>query len=271
MTQNAQTGIAIVDGAELYYELIGEGPTLVLAHANPANLTMWDEQIGALSRHYSVLRYDGRGVGQSSEAAGAFSHHEDLNALLGALDIEKAHFIGLSNGSMVVTDFALSHPQKVLSLVLASPSLSGYEFSGEPPATLMALFGALGAGDMEEAAEIATQIWADGPSRRGEEVESDFRARFKAMARAELTVMLPDAAQPESLEPPAINRLAEISVPTLVVVGDKDDPSILGIGETLTSGITGAEQVVIPDAAHMLNMEKSEAFNQVILDFLTRI
>lgn len=269
--QTAQTGVASVNGTNLYYELSGEGPTLVLAHANPANLTMWDEQIDALGRHYRVLRYDGRGVGKSEKATGAFSQHEDLNALLETLDIEKAHFIGLSNGSMVVTDFALSQPEKVLSLVLASPALGGYEFSGEPPATLMALFGALGAGDMSEAAELATQIWADGPSRKPQQVDPGFRQRFKGMAQTELTVMLPDAVQPEGLEPPAIGRLGEITVPTLVILGDQDDPSILDIGETLVSGIAGAERVVIQDAAHMLNMERPEAFSEAVLDFLAKV
>ena len=251
MTQSARIGIAFVAGAELYYELAGEGPTLVLAHANPADLTMWDEQMDALSARYRVLRYDQRGTGRSGGAAGPFSHHEDLNGLLEALGIRQAHFIGLSNGSMVVTDFALSHPDKVSSLVLASPAVSGFEFSGEPPQTLLALWTALGKGDLSEATELAAQLWVDGPSRTPEEVDPLVRQRFKGMARAELKVMFPDAEQPEGLEPPAVKRLAEISVPSLVVVGDKDDPSILKIGEMLATGIGGAEGVVVPDTAHM--------------------
>lgn len=69
MTQNAQTGMASVSGAELYYELAGEGPTLVLAHANPADRTMWDDQMDALSARYLALRYDQRGFGQSGAAS----------------------------------------------------------------------------------------------------------------------------------------------------------------------------------------------------------
>lgn len=261
-----QTGTA----ANLRYELGSDGPTLVLAHANPANRTMWDDQMDALSAHYRVLRYDQRGFGESKAAAKPFSHHEDLNGMLETLGIQQAHFIGLSNGSMVVTDFALSYPDKVLSLVLASPALSGYEFSGEPPQTLVALWTALGKGDLEDAAKVATQIWADGPSRTPDQVDPGFRDRFKRMARQELKSMLPDAEQPQGLESPALGHLGEITVPTLVILGDKDDPSIFDIGEVLYTGIGGAEKVVIAGAAHVLNMEKSEAFNEVVLDFLAR-
>lgn len=268
--ENTQRGMAEINGTKLYYNLTGDGPTLVLAHANPANETMWDEQVAALSQHYRVLRYDQRGAGQSEAGTGAFSHHADLNGLLERLDISEAHFIGLSNGSMLLTDFALSYPEKVRSLVLASPALSGYEFKGEPPATLMALFGALGTGDMDAAEELATQVWADGPSRRPEDVDSAFRERFREMARTELKVMFPDAAQPVGLEPPAIGRLGEITVPTLIVLGDKDDPSILDIGETLHAGVGGSERIVLEGAAHMLNMEQPEAFGELVLDFLER-
>lgn len=270
MIQNTRTGMASVAGTSLYYELTGEGPTLVLAHANPADHTLWDNQMDALSAHYRVLRYDQRDVGQSEGAAGPFSHHEDLNGLLETLGIQQAHFIGLSNGSMVVTDFAVSYPDKVLSLVLTSPAVSGFEFSGEPPQTLVALWTALGQGDLENAAEVATRIWADGPSRTPEQVDPGFRGRFKRMAREELKSMLPDAEQPQQLEPPALGRLGEITVPTLIILGDKDDPSISEIGETLHTGIGGSKKVVISGAAHMLNMEEPEAFNQAVMDFLER-
>lgn len=268
MTQNTQSGMASVVGAELYYELAGEGPSLVLAHANPADHAMWDDQMDALSARYRVLRYDQRGVGQSEGATGPFSHHEDLNGLLEALGIQQAHFVGCSNGSMVATDFALSHPDKVSSLVLGSPAVSGFEFSGEPPQTLLALWTALGKGDLGEATELAAQLWVDGPSRTPEQVDPLVRQRFKGMAHAELKVMFGVGEQPERLEPPAIKRLAEISVPSLVVIGDKDDPNILEIGEMLATGIGGAGKVVIPDTAHMLNMERPKAFNRAVLDFL---
>lgn len=254
--------------ADLRFDLRGDGLTLVLVHASPANRTMWDGQVDVLSTHYRVLRYDQRGFGQSEAATGPFSHHEDLNGLLETLGVQQAHFIGCSNGSMIITDFALSYPDKVLSLVLTSPALSGYEFSGEPPQTLVALWAALGQGDLESAAEVATRIWADGPSRTPEQVDFSFRDRFRKMAREELKSMLPDTEQPQELEPPALGRLGEITVPTLTILGDKDDASILEIGETLHTGIGGAKKVVVAGAAHMVNMEKPEAFNRVVLDFL---
>ena len=270
MTKNVQTGMAPVNGAELYYKLTGEGPTLVLAHAGVADSTMWDEQVDAFATHYRVLRYDMRGFGKSSSAPGTFSHHQDLSILLDILGIAQAHFLGLSNGGMVVTDFALEYPEKVLSLVLVSSAVSGFEFKGEPPQTIVQLMNALGAEDLDGATEIAAQIWADGPLRTPEQVSGFVRERLKTMSRTALRNQLPNAAQPQGLEPPAWGRLREVTVPTLVVLGDKDDPSILEIGETLEHDINGAEKVVIPGTAHMLNMERPEAFNQLVLDFLGR-
>lgn len=270
MTHQTQSKIASVAGAELAYDLVGEGPALVLAHAGVADRTMWDEQVSAFAAHYRVLRYDQRGYGESPQTPGPFSHHQDLRDLLTYLGITQAHLIGCSNGGMVVTDFALVHPEMVQSLVLVSSAVSGYEFSGEPPETILALMGALAASDLDDAAEVAAQIWLDGPTRLSEQVDGAVRARIKTMSRSALKTMLPGAEQPEGLELPALGRLGEITAPTLVVLGDLDDPSILDIGETLTAGISGAEKVVIPGAAHMLTMEKPGAFNRVVLDFLER-
>ena len=268
MTHPVQNKIASVAGAELSYDLTGEGPVLVLAHAGVADRTMWDEQVSAFAAHYRVLRYDLRGYGKSPPLAEPFSHHQDLFELLTRLGVTQAHLIGCSNGGMVMTDFTLAHPELAQSLVLVSSAVSGYEFSGEPPETILALMNALGSGDLDEAAEVAAQIWVDGPTRSPDQVDRAVRAQLKTMSRAALKTMLPGVEQPEGLEPPALGRLSEITVPTLIILGDKDDPSILEIGKILHTDIGGAKKVVISGAAHMVNLEKPEAFNQVVLNFL---
>ncbi len=259
-----------VNGGILHYEIIGEGEPLVLAHAGVADLSMWNAQMSAFAAHNRVLRYDMRGFGASDDAASTFSHHDDLNDLLTQLDIDRAHFVGLSNGGMVVTDFALAFPERVASLVLASPALSGHDFSGEPPQAIYALMAALEAGNLDAASDVATRIWADGPHRTPDAVNPAVRDHLRAMSRRALENQLPGAMQPAPLEPPAAGRLSEITAPTLIVLGDKDDPSILEIGEILHASIAGSEQAIIENAAHMLNMERPEAFNILVLDFLER-
>ena len=78
-----------------------------------------------------------------------------------------------------------------------------------------------------------------------------------------------DFAQP--LDPPAAGRLGEITVPTLVIVGDRDIPHIQQIADTLANGIAGARKVVMPNTAHVPNMEQPAAFNQLVLDFLAGV
>lgn len=77
-----------------------------------------------------------------------------------------------------------------------------------------------------------------------------------------------NATQPRTLEPPAISRLSEIHVPTLIIIGDQDVDHILKIADILEKGIPGARKVVIPGTAHHLNMEKPQEFNRIVLDFL---
>ena len=84
MTNTPNTGTATLEteGAELYYEVAGEGSWLVLAYAGIADRTMWNEQFAVFAQHYRVLRYDMRGFGDSPMAPGPFSHRQDLYDLL---------------------------------------------------------------------------------------------------------------------------------------------------------------------------------------------
>ncbi len=90
----------------------------------------------------------------------------------------------------------------------------------------MTLWAALGESDLDQAAEVAAQIWVDGQARTPEQVDPGVRHRFKDMARTELKIMLPGATQPDGLEPPVLGRFSEIIAPTLVVLGDLDNPGI---------------------------------------------
>lgn len=266
--KNLQTGKAELSGASLYYEIAGEGECLVLAHTGIADRTMWDEQFEVFAQHYRVLRYDLRGFGKSPMASGSFSHRQDLCDLLEFLGIEQAHLVGCSAGGATVLDFAVEHPEMTTSLVLVSSAVSGYAFKSEPPQAVLDLVGALEKEDLAKAADLAVQIWADGPKRTPEQVDDGVREQIREMSRVALSNQLPSAEKEVGLEPPAINRLGAIDVPTLVVVGELDDDSILDIGNVLTQRIDGAQKFVIPDAAHMLPMEKPEAFNQAVQDFL---
>lgn len=259
------TGTAHVEGADLSYEIVGEGPALVLAHAGFVDRRMWDEQVPVFAEHHRVVRYDRRGFGHSAMTPGPFSHRRDLHGLLNVLGIERVHLIGCSVGGQVVTEFTLEHPERTASLVLVSSALGGYAFQGEVPRPMQDLSAALNDKDLDRAADLAVRIWIDGPHRAPDQVEARVREKAREMART----ALPNAfTQEQPLEPSAQGRLSEITAPTLVMVGELDDDSIKAIGEVLASGIRGAQKEVISGVAHLPSMEKPEEFNHRVLEFL---
>jgi 3-oxoadipate enol-lactonase len=267
-SKKSQTGTAHVEGTDLHYEIAGEGPALVLAHAGFVDRRMWDDQFAAFAEHYRVVRYDRRGFGDSSMTPGPFSHRRDLYGLLGFLNLERAHLLGCSAGGELMIDFALEHPEMVNSLGLVSSAVGGYQFQGEMPKPLQDLGAAMQANDLEQAAEIAAQLWIDGPQRGPDQVDAHIRDRAKAMS---LTALPNAFAEEQPLEPAALERLPEITAPTLMIVGELDDPSIAAIGQELVDHIPHAREEVISGAAHLPNMEKPEEFNQKVLEFLRQV
>jgi len=265
----SQTGFLNAQGAPLYYEVAGEGHPLLLIHAGVADSRMWNDQFEVFAQQYRVIRYDMRGFGRSSVPAGPFANHEDTFALLQHLGIKQAHVIGMSFGGLVALDFTLAHPERVTSLVLGAPSVSGRKslsadvqrFAEEEEALIEQ-------GNLEAATELNLRMWVDGPRRTPDQVDPTVRQRVYEMQYHAFTVPIPDEAKEIALEPPATTRLAEIHVPTLLIVGEYDIPDKHELVAQLAIEIPQARQVVIPGAAHVINMEQPAEFNRIVLDFL---
>jgi 3-oxoadipate enol-lactonase len=263
------TGMAEINGAELYYEVGGEGDPLLLLHAGVADSRMWDDQIGMFAHRFQVIRYDLRGFGHSVVPSGPFSHHEDAAGLVRFLGIERANVIGASFGGYVAIDLALEYPELVKALMLCAPIVSGYEPSS---AEMQQFFAeedeALERGELEVATELNLRMWVDGPQRTPDQVDPALRERVRGMQLQAFSVPVPEGAERLDLLPPAITLLAEIEVPTLIIVGELDVPEFLKISDMLVADIKGAKKIVVPGVAHMPNMEKPGLFNQVVLEFL---
>ncbi|HEU5367438.1 MAG TPA: alpha/beta hydrolase [Ktedonobacterales bacterium] len=272
--QQAETGFAPVNGAKLYYEIAGSGRPLVLLHAGLADSRMWDDQFSAFARQCRVVRYDLRGFGKSDLPAEPYSHSADLYGLLQFLGIQQAALMGVSLGGSTIIDFTLQRPEMVEALIPVASGLSGYPETDDPANTELEkayaeVEAAIKAGDIASAAEGITRIWTDGPNRAPDQVNSRVRGRVKAMTVEWLSRTKPKP-EPKTvdLKPPALIRLKEIQVPTLIVVGDQDVLDILVIADLLQKHIPHAETLVIPGAAHMLTMEQPEQVNQAVLRFL---
>ncbi len=253
----------------LYYEIAGEGHPLVLIHGGLVNSGLWDDQFEVFAGQYRTLRYDVRGFGKSKPPASYYSNHGDLRDLLDSLDIDRAYVLGLSMGGAIAIDFTLTYPDRVAALIPVAAGLSGYQATARS-AVRDELNAAYERGDKERAVELSLQVWTDGPQRRPDQVDPAVRERIRAMTAH--TFDLPDVEHwLQQLEPPAIDRLAEIHAPTLFVVGDQDVEDILKIGDLIVARVPGARRAVIPSTAHHLNVERPAEFNRIVLEFLNSL
>ncbi|HCI80407.1 MAG TPA: alpha/beta hydrolase [Ktedonobacter sp.] len=276
-TEHVQTGFADVNGTTLYYEVAGSGHPFVLAHGHLLDRRSWDDQFEVFAQHYRVVRYDQRGFGDSGliTKGETYSDRQDLYELMKFLGIERAYLMGVSGGGTLAIDFTLEHPEMVDALIPVTAGVSGFRPSEEMMAQnpeIVRLFTSLNEAfeqhDIPRAVEISLEIWTDGPSRLPNQASPDVRERVRAMTTRNWE-RPDDEAQAETppvpLEPPAIGRLSEITVPTLVILGALDAPNPL---EQLAADIPGAKKVVMAETAHHPFMEKPAEFNQIVLDFL---
>lgn len=270
LTPTASDYIQHNDG-RLYYEMTGDGPPVVLAHAGFVDSRMWDDQWLALAQHYRVIRFDLRGYGKSDALAGPVARRAELHQVLEHLGLTQAMLVGCSLSGETMLDFALEHPAWVSALIVISAVPSGFQLQGEPPRHLLEMFGALQTGDLTLASELQNRIWIDGPFREPEQVSPVVRQRVAEMNTLALAkgawqaLMMPPC---DPLNPPAVTRLADIHTPTLIIAGECDHPEILRAAEVLATSIPRASQTIIPDCAHLPNMEQPAEFNQRLLNFL---
>ncbi len=260
---DATSGLAEVNGTKLYYESTGKGPAVIFLNAGGLDCRMWDDQFAEFAERYRVIRYDYRGWGRSEAAREKFSPIEDLRALLDFLKVEVAVLIGATHGGGLAIDFALAHPRRVRALVVASPWLSGFQWSESMEKRLSALVGATSTG-----VERFVQAVLDDPHF----VPAPENPAARDKVRQILTENFPhflaarDLAQPPAK--PALGRLATIGVPALIALGGRDHHDLLAVGETLESDIPGAKTVVFFGAGHMVSLENPQRFNKTVLEFL---
>lgn len=258
-------------GGRIYYEVAGAGEALVLLHAGFVDSRMWDDQWDEFARAYRVLRFDMRGYGRSSPLDEPVSNSQDLHAVLEHLGVERAHLVGCSLGGETILDFALEHPEMVLSLTVVCAVPGGFELQGEPPPGLFEMIAALQEGNLERGSELQIRIWVDGMFRQPDQVDPKVRLRAAEMNRITVengTWSKAGSPPPDRLDPPAVERLNQIRVPTLVIAGALDHPEILRAIDLLANEIKHARKVILPDSAHLPNMERPAEFNRAVLSFL---
>lgn len=268
-SENVHGNFAAINGAELYFDTTGAGDALLFIHAGVADSRMWDDQVDEFSKTHRVIRCDLRGFGRSQMPAGTFSFHSDIADLLTYLDVEQATIVGASFGGAVALDFALAYPDMVDALVLVSPALGGYEFTSPDVLDFFAAEAdALERNDVATATELNLTTWVDGPDRTAADVSTDVREQVRDMQMQIFSQPDVENAEEAELHPAAVDRLGEITTPTLVISGDKDVPEFREISQLITERVSNAKLIVVPGVAHLPSMEKPATFNRIVHEFL---
>jgi pimeloyl-ACP methyl ester carboxylesterase len=243
------------DGAEIYYEVHGEGPAILLSHGFSATSQMWRDQVAPLSRDHRLILWDMRGHGRSaypddqslySEAATV----DDMAAILDAAGERMAIVGGLSLGGYMSLAFHRLHPERVRALMVFDTG-PGYR-KDEPREAWNA-----------NAIRRAERYEAEGLgdlSRASREVRTATHRDATGLARAARGMLTQrDGAVLESL--------STITVPTLVLAGADDTP-FLAATDYMAGKIPGAQKVIVPAAGHAANIDQPEAFNRAVMSFL---
>jgi pimeloyl-ACP methyl ester carboxylesterase len=265
----ATAGIVEVEGAQLWYEVAGAGPWLVMLHGHLLDSGQWDDQFASFADGYRVVRYDARGFGRSSDPAGPFSYSEDLFGLMRALGIDRAFLMGCSGGGSTIVDFALAHPDMTRALVLVGSGVAGFRYTGAPLPEMTAFQEARERGDVDAAVELGLRISTDG-ARSAEQVDARARERTREMMTRLFRRGNP-AVDVRRVEPPAASRLAELRVPVLAIVGDQDLAALHDIADLVAAEAPAGRKVVMADAGHHPNMEHPAEFDELVRTFLAHL
>ena len=257
-----------VDGAKLYYKVFGAGKPLILLHAGIADSRMWQSQIDFFSEYYQVITLDFRGYGKTVYQQGLFWHYKDVYSLINHLGLISVDLLGCSIGGLVAMELALQHPGVVGKLILVCPGLKGYEFTDKASLSKdVVLDELIASGKREKVAELLVDIWVVGLRRKKRDVKPEIRSFVREMILDNYDAVI-DRIEEAELGFDVISRLGEISSQTLVIIGGKDLPDMLTISRIITDKIPQATRTLIPDTAHMINLEKSKCLNDEIRNFL---
>jgi len=260
-----------LNGVELYYEDTGSGYPVVFCHEFAADYRGWDPQVRAFGRSYRCITFSYRGFPPSSvpESPEAYSQDqliEDLRALVDHLEIKEAHFVGFSMGGSVVLNFAIRYPQLCRTIVVVgagSGTTNREQFERDIDRTVELL--------RERGIEGFAEVYGVGPTRlpfkrkdpHGYAVFRRQLADHSATGQA-LTMLGVIRRRPTIFALEA--QLHALDVPTLVIIGDEDEPCV-DPAVFMKRHIPSAGLLVLPQSGHAVNLEEPALFNAAVLEF----
>ena len=223
---------------------------VVLLHSALGDSRLWRRQIAALEPSHEVVAPDLPGWGEEPLPVAAFSLVDRVAAHL------PAALVGNSFGGSVALRTALAHPDRVSRLVLIDAGLPAWDWTEEMRDYWAREEAAVDAGDLDAAAEVNLDFWV-APEHRDEVRPQQRRALELQTAHDEPELIWPELAPLNSL-----------TMPVLVVVGEEDKPDFKAIAHHLAEEIPGAELALVPEAGHLVGLDRPEELNRLLLEFL---
>jgi len=265
------------DGVELHVEEAGSGIPMVFVHEFAGDHRSWEPQLRFFSRRYRCIAYAARGYPPSAvpSDAGAYSQDratDDIAAVIRGMDLGKAHVVGLSMGAFASLHLGLRHPGLARSLTAAGVGYGAApgkreQFRAEVEATATRI--------RAEGMAVMGAVYARGPTRLiFEEKDPRGYAEFRAQLMEHSAEGSANTMMGVQRERPALGNLEaefrRMTVPTLVIAGDEDDPT-LEPSLFLKRTIPSSALLVMPKCGHTMNLEDPDAFNRAVLDFVTQV
>jgi 3-oxoadipate enol-lactonase len=249
---------------KLFHVESGQGDPVVLVHAIGCDHRMWDSLATVLASRYRVVRVDVRGHGRSPAPAGEYSLEalaHDVLAVLDGLEIRKAHWVGLSMGGMIGQAFAIHHHDRLGRLVLANTTST---YGADGPKTWEARMKAVREGGMAAIADLVMQRYFSAAFRASHpEIVAKVKER---VLTTPANGYLSCCAAIRDLD--FTRDLPSIHARTFVIAGGQDAGTPVAMSQAIVDRIPGAQLAVMADAAHLSAVEKPEAFNALVQDFL---
>lgn len=232
---------------ELWAEERGTGPAVLFLHGGLGDSRLWAPVAEIVARRFRCINYDQRYVGRSTGPAAEWSSADDAVAILDRFGVDRAAIVGLSGGGRIAIDLAVLHPERVWAIAHVAGAVAGIDFDLEEP-------------EIDDPMELDLAVWA--PLGADETMRELWRATLTAQDPPKGATLRPRP------QPPAGERLEEISAPTLVVVAKHDPPSFAEVGRTAARRIPGARLVEF-DSDHYLTLRNPEELGELLLEFLT--
>ena len=257
------SGWVNVEQGKLYYEMAGNGDTIVFIHDGILHSASLDYPFHELAKEFTVIRYDRRGFGRSPKPAVRYSNVEDMLCVFNQLKVKRACITGTSGGAKLCLDFAVEHPERVSSMVLVGPAVSGLAFTEH----FYTKGGRFTDSIRTNPTAYIHYYMLDDPYEFAPENKEAKQKGFELLS-----------ANPQNVDPvkdqlviqltnPAVGRLNTLTMPTLILVGEFDQPDIHAHAGAIQAGIRNAQRDVLSHCGHLIPWEKPEEYTQRLRTF----